>query len=485
MIKNKFKSMTSKIKIAFFSLFAFFILSLSFSMFGYNKISSGYKSIIDFQIDQNNFFLEIDDLNNQLSIAYMFQQINDYSNLRTKIEVLNEKNEDYKITKPSTREQLDFYYLVDSYLEKAQSLILSLEVGSKNSLNELEKLQDLYSFINVSFKNLYSQEIDYVARAHDEMDRFAKNTLFLNMVLLLLLIIIGIIIIRKIKDTSTQMNNLTDFAKSIKANPYSNEKIEVNSNDELSFFANAFNEMIETVQHQMYEIEESSKIREELKNVEIQRLKVTSQLQNSQLKLLQSRINPHFLFNTLNMIKSTAINDNLITTAKLIEATAELYRYYLSSQTHSVTIEEELDNLKNYAFIQKSRFGERINFIYDIDSSILKYVIPSMILQPIVENSIVHGLKKMDSDGHIEIKIYKEINRVIIKISDNGEGFSKIKIEEVLSKCKDSQITDNIGLRNVYQRLAYFYNNDINLEIESDWNNTSIIFSIPFIKEDN
>ena len=235
MIKNKFKSMTSKIKIAFFSLFAFFILSLSFSMFGYNKISSGYKSIIDFQIDQNNFFLEIDDLNNQLSIAYMFQQINDYSNLRTKIEVLNEKNEDYKITKPSTREQLDFYYLVDSYLEKAQSLILSLEVGSKNSLNELEKLQDLYSFINVSFKNLYSQEIDYVARAHDEMDRFAKNTLFLNMVLLLLLIIIGIIIIRKIKDTSTQMNNLTDFAKSIKANPYSNEKIEVNSNDELSF----------------------------------------------------------------------------------------------------------------------------------------------------------------------------------------------------------------------------------------------------------
>ena len=243
--------------------------------------------------------------------------------------------------------------------------------------------------------------------------------------------------------------------------------------------------MIETIQHQMYEIEESSKIREELKNVEIQRLKVTSQLQNSQLKLLQSRINPHFLFNTLNMIKSTAINDNLITTAKLIEATAELYRYYLSSQTHSVTIEEELDNLKNYAFIQKSRFGERINFIYDIDSSILKYVIPSMILQPIVENSIVHGLKKMDSDGHIEIKIYKEINRVIIKISDNGEGFSKIKIEEVLSKCKDSQITDNIGLRNVYQRLAYFYNNDINLEIESDWNNTSIIFSIPFIKEDN
>jgi sensor histidine kinase YesM len=452
-------------------------------MYGYNKISTGYKSIIDFQIEQNNYFLEIDDLNNQLSIGYMFQQISDYSALQGEIERISEKNDDYKTKRPITREQLDFYYLVDTYLEKSNVLLQSLKDGRFGSLNELEKLQDVYSFINISFKNLYSQEIEFIAIAQNQMDSFAKKTLFLNMVLIFLVILLGLIIIRKIKYTSREMNKLTLFAKSVKKNPYSNEKVVIYSDDELSFFANAFNEMISTIQQQMYEIKENSKIREELKNVEIQRLKMSSQLQSSQLKVLQSRINPHFLFNTLNMIKSTAINENFTTTSELIEATAELYKYYLSSQTHSVTIEEELDNLKNYAFIQKSRFGERINFIYQIDSSLLDYVIPSMILQPIVENSIAHGLKKMHSNGQITIKIVRDNNQVIITISDNGEGFSESKIIEVIQKCKDKEISDNIGLRNVYQRLVHFYDNDIELKIESDWDSTSIILCIPYIRE--
>ena len=389
-----------------------------------------------------------------------------------------------KIEPPISRDQLDFYFLVDTYLEGSLILLNSLEVDSKDSLIELEKLQDLYSFINESFKNLYNQEIEFISVAQNEMDRFAKNTLLLNMALLLFLIVLGLIINRQFKESSNKMNNLTKFAKSIKNNPYSNEKIEINSNDELSFFATAFNEMIETIQFQMKEKEAASKMREELKNVEIQRLKVTSQLKSSQLKLLQSRVNPHFLFNTLNMIKSTAINEDFTKTAQLIEATAELYRYYLSSQTHNVTLEKEIDNLKNYAFIQKNRFGSRISFNYIIDENLLSLSIPSMVLQPLVENSIVHGIKKLDGNGIISIEVKEDNNRLLLSVIDNGIGFSRDQISQIINKCKENEISDNIGLRNVYQRLMYYFNDDVKLSIESDWDTTKVSFSLPILKEE-
>ncbi len=483
MLKNKYKSMVYKIKLAFYSISIFFVLTLTFSLYGYNKISSGYKNIIDFQIEQNNYFLEIDDLNNQLSSGYMFQQINNFTKIQAIIDELRFKNNQYKNRTPISRDQLDFYFLVDTYLESSLILLNSLEVDSKDSLIELEKLQDLYSFINESFKNLYNQEIEFISIAQNEMDRFAKNILLLNMALLLFLIVLGLIINRQFKDSSNKMNDLTKFAKSIKNNPYSNEKIEINSNDELSFFATAFNEMIETIQFQMKEKEAASKMREELKNVEIQRLKVTSQLKSSQLKLLQSRVNPHFLFNTLNMIKSTAINEDFTKTAQLIEATAELYRYYLSSQTHDVTLEKEIENLRNYAFIQKNRFGSRISFNYVIDENLLSLSIPSMVLQPLVENSIVHGIKKIDVNGIINIEVKEDNNRLLLSVIDNGIGFSRDQISQILNKCKENEISDNIGLRNVYQRLIYYFNDDVKLSIESDWDTTTVSFSLPILKE--
>lgn len=483
MLSSKYKPMVYKIKLAFLTLFLFFLAILSFSLFGYNKISDGYKHIIEFQIEQNNFFLEIDDLNNQLSSGYMFKQIEDFKLIHSLIDELSKKNSNYKTRQPITRDQLDFYYLVDTYLEKSIVLLTSLETDNENSSLELEALQDLYSFINESFKNLYNQEIEFISQSQKEMDIFAKNALILNIILLLLIIMLGLKINREFKEISIQMSKLTRFAKSIKNNPYSNEKVDVKSNDELSFFAIAFNEMIETIQHQMKEKEEASKIREELKNVEIQRLKVTSQLKSSQLKLLQSRVNPHFLFNTLNMIKSTAINENYTKTAQLIEATAELYRYYLSSQTHNVSLAMEIENLKNYAFIQTNRFGSRIKFEYNIDESLLSLSIPSMVLQPIVENSIVHGINKTDSKGTIIIEVQKKGDRLLLSVIDNGIGFSQTQIDKIIKKCEEKEISDNIGLRNVYQRLSYFFNGNVNLLIESDWDRTKVSFSLPLLKE--
>ena len=96
MLKSKYKSMVYKIKLAFYSISVFFILTLTFSLYGYNKISSGYKNIIDFQIEQNNYFLEIDDLNNQLSSGYMFQQINNFTKIQAIIDELSFKNDQYK-----------------------------------------------------------------------------------------------------------------------------------------------------------------------------------------------------------------------------------------------------------------------------------------------------------------------------------------------------------------------------------------------------
>ena len=182
-----------------------------------------------------------------------------------------------------------------------------------------------------------------------------------------------------------------------------------------------------------------------------------SLLKYSELKALQSQINPHFLFNVLNTMTS------LIRTnpEKAREVTIDLsnyLRYNLDNNLKSVELIKELNQIDTYIKIEKARFGDKLNIIYDVDESLYNFQIPSLIIQPLVENSIKHGILKKRDKGFVKI-IVKRIDKDIeVAIEDDGVGIEQAVIDNL-----DKKIEENIGLKNVHQRLKLLYGEGLNI----------------------
>ena len=183
-----------------------------------------------------------------------------------------------------------------------------------------------------------------------------------------------------------------------------------------------------------------------------------SLLKYSELKALQSQINPHFLFNVLNTMTS------LIRTnpEKAREVTIDLsnyLRYNLDNNVKSVELIKELNQVNTYIKIEKVRFGDKLNIIYDVDESLYNFQIPSLIIQPLVENSIKHGILKKRDNGCVKIIIKKIGKDIEVIIEDDGIG-----IEQTIIDNLDKQIKENIGLKNVHQRLKLLYGEGLNIK---------------------
>ena len=182
-----------------------------------------------------------------------------------------------------------------------------------------------------------------------------------------------------------------------------------------------------------------------------------SLLKYSELKALQSQINPHFLFNVLNTMTS------LIRTnpEKAREVTIDLsnyLRYNLDNNVKSVELIKELNQVDTYIKIEKVRFGDKLNIIYDVDESLYNFQIPSLIIQPLVENSIKHGILKKRDKGFVKIIIKKIERDIEVEIEDDGIG-----IEQTIIDNLDKKIEENIGLKNVHQRLKLLYGEGLNI----------------------
>ena len=182
-----------------------------------------------------------------------------------------------------------------------------------------------------------------------------------------------------------------------------------------------------------------------------------SLLKYSELKALQSQINPHFLFNVLNTMTS------LIRTnpEKAREVTIDLsnyLRYNLDNNLKSVELIKELNQIDTYIKIEKARFGEKLNIVYDVEESLYNFQIPSLIIQPLVENSIKHGILKKRDNGFVKIIVKKIDKDIEVAIEDDGVGIEQAVIDNL-----DKKIEENIGLKNVHQRLKLLYGEGLNI----------------------
>ncbi|GHU65929.1 hypothetical protein AGMMS49983_14560 [Clostridia bacterium] len=215
----------------------------------------------------------------------------------------------------------------------------------------------------------------------------------------------------------------------------------------------------------------------------------------AQFLAMQNQINPHFLYNTLEGIRGEALASGNAGIAKMTESFSEFFRYTISNLENLVTLEDELTNVKNYFNIQHYRFGDRISmetiFESEEDKALLiNAKVPKLILQPIVENAIIHGIEKQIGEGKITIRIVRTEKRLLITVSDNGVGIDGEVLRELNERisnmyerfAKEEQMRGGIALANVNSRIKLLFGEDYGIYVLSTQGiGTDVQITLPYL----
>ena len=209
--------------------------------------------------------------------------------------------------------------------------------------------------------------------------------------------------------------------------------------------------------------------------------------QQMEFKMLASQINPHFLYNTLEAIRMQALSNGDKNVAKSVKLLGKSMHYVLENTgTNATTLDREIDYVKVYLSIQQIRFPDQINYVIDIDEQILPghcRILP-LLLQPVVENAVVHGLEGM-KNGFIMISVkLKDSTFIEITVQDNGSGIEEARLKALINHINfgDTEGSSSIGLYNVSQRIRLCYGDQYGVTINSrQGHGTSVILTLPFI----
>lgn len=197
----------------------------------------------------------------------------------------------------------------------------------------------------------------------------------------------------------------------------------------------------------------------------------------SEFDTLQSQINPHFLYNTLDIIVWMIENEQKQEAVKVVTALARFFRISLSKGKSIIPVKDELEHVRNYLMIQQRRFKNKFTYEIEADKEVLNLASLKLMLQPLVENAIYHGMEFMDGDGEIHVKAWKEEEDLWLEIQDNGLGMTQERVKNLLSEKThvSSKRGSGIGVKNVNERIRLYFGDDYGLVIESEPDEGTII----------
>lgn len=218
----------------------------------------------------------------------------------------------------------------------------------------------------------------------------------------------------------------------------------------------------------------------------------------AEMRALQSQINPHFLYNTLDTIRGQAIICHADNVARMTKALANIFRYSISAPSDIVSIRSELKNTDDYILIQKYRFPKKFAIVKEIeDEDVLdNCMIPMLTIQPLIENAVNHGFEKISENGLIKIRIFSTQSSMKIIVTDNGQGISQSKLESIIKALKndthilmnssESQTHTGIALYNINKRLKFYYGEKYGLNIYSTEKvGTSVELILPLLNKES
>ncbi|MDW7661583.1 MAG: sensor histidine kinase [Bacillota bacterium] len=335
------------------------------------------------------------------------------------------------------------------------------EENYRNKLVEISQMSDGYdSEMDLLTHHYELAGTDWILVGLSSLDNMdaARRQIFETIIMvgiILLAIVFGSSLImaskitKPIRELEVAMRNLsTEFSK---VPEVASDSYEVES------LKKRFNEMIIRIQELMEGIKENEKY-----------------LRESEIRSLYSQINPHFLYNTLDTIVWMAEfgdSEKVIATTKSL---AQFFRISLSQGSESITLGEEIEHIKQYMFIQKQRYGDHLTYDIECPEEYKSIPVPKIILQPIVENAIYHGIKELDGVGFIKISAEKKEHQLVLKVSDNGVGFDSSTEKSTLTKL------GGVGIDNVNKRLKLICGDESGVLIDSKVDvGTEVTFTIP------
>ena len=266
---------------------------------------------------------------------------------------------------------------------------------------------------------------------------------------------------------------LAQASRSIAGGDYTGADLPVASEDEVGRLVGTFNQMKHAMAEHLSTL--NALHREEVRNLALEK-----DLEHTRLEVLKSQVNPHFLFNTLNMISCMARLEEASATDQMIVHLGSLFRHNLRTKQQEVTLEEELEGLDDYIYLQQMRFDGRITVEKKIEADPAAVRLPSFTLQPIVENAFSHGLKSCEEGGRILLRVWMQGTRLILTVADNGKGMTQEELDALQEKIAQSEQTGrSIGLGNISRRIAMLYPDGAMKIYSRPGHGTVIRFEIP------
>lgn len=289
------------------------------------------------------------------------------------------------------------------------------------------------------------------------------------------------------------LKQMVQNARQIGEGDFLVNQVSADSGDELQLIAEVFNGMSGNIHGLFQEIQKKARLETELKEEKMHTLEMENILRRTEIQMLQSQVNPHFLYNTLNAISQVAILEEAAETGKLIKNVAKLLRYNLQSLDRPVTVEDEINHIQEYLYIMGVRYGDQIACQLRASGDIGRCLLPCMTLQPILENAYIHGVAPLtDRPGRITVDLYPLGDALRVVIADNGVGMITEQIAVILEDDSSQPVrlrpegsgSNGLGLANVRKRLELFYHQKELLTIASQPGlGAQVVLTLPIMEE--
>lgn len=366
----------------------------------------------------------------------------------------------------------DLACLVDRYVESAEGAVQAKrgrDVAQYVSLYEdARQSASLIEFLSAQMDTIH---LGQSLKGFSSYRATISFALLSNGLLLLAAFLLSLALIGRYSYTITEpLARLSIAAEAVGRGEYNHPLPPYEREDEIRTLHDAFVNMQESIQKAFAELTRKAELERSLMQERMRVLTYQHRLKDAELLALQTQINPHFLYNTLAAGWQLALTEGNEKTAEFLEKLAAFTRYTLKPSARFVLVSEEFECVRQYIWLIKLRFGERFRFRIEAQDEALGYETPALVLQPLVENAIVHGLKDLEEGGEVVVSARLDAETVRLSVSDSGRGMDKENIATVLAAAdpEDTTPQHGIGLHNVVRRIALSTGGSGRVEIESE-----------------
>lgn len=368
-----------------------------------------------------------------------------------------------KMSAGLTTEETERYLLVTAirsgysdYMENADAILTGLRAGERDERHYYRENAVTAAFLHKYTIDLLTHEISS-GRAMHARSRNAINSMFYGWIAAFFAMNLAAIFgLFRLCDRAflRPVRGISDALQSIEAGNFDIPDLETDREDEIARLVAVFNTMKHSTKQLVMTLREKNELEHALHLRVEADARRQQQLELARYAHLKSQVNPHFLFNTLNIISRVARVENAEKTEELIVSLARTFRYSLSSDAPKTTLAREMESIDDYMRLQQIRFGDRVRFAWRVAPGLdpNDMIVVPYTLQPFVENAIVHGLRDTVKGGKLRVTIGRREDALLLRITDNGEGMSRARLEAV-RRFDAPQGGEHIGIYNVRYRL--------------------------------